>query len=406
MSAQSSVLRSVRFDRLANYPDAARLLRSERRFLLFGDALAKALASQDFAFLTDLSEAKTPSLQQPSRPQAQRHPLQGYWQDLNKLRPTLREHEFVFTYAISILRRAISQLLEAQPTRQARAIAQEHLNCYSPLLSQISAWDKPVEDKQAPTQDEQALLARLQQRLQDLTRIQNSLVERNLYSVPKLARKYRHLGVPWEDLIQEANASLLRAVERYDPLQGARFSTYATWWIQQGILKCLSFQSRTVRLPVYLAQAVHRVREAQSKHESEADAAQLAAETGLKEAHVQRALDTDRSCMSLQRPVRSDESDAACLADLLPDPQQSEHKGEEASAERLHDSLLDQLAELPEREAEILRLRFGVDQDHAWTLEEVKTRLGISRERVRQLQNQALERLRRPGARRQLEVFL
>ena len=211
--------------------------------------------------------------------------------------------------------------------------------------------------------------------------------------------------MPWEDLIQEGNASLMRAVERFNPQEGARFSSYASWWIQQGILKALSFQARTVRLPVYLSQAVHRVREAQASSPNSLSVQELAQRTALSSEHVERALRADRSCVSLQRPALGADEEDGTLADRLADCRETPEP-DTASPSVLRAELESMLATLPEREALVLRLRFGLEDGRPWTLEEVRQRLDISRERVRQLQAQSLGRLTRPTPRKRLARYL
>jgi RNA polymerase primary sigma factor len=380
-----------------SWADAVRQLRTPRRRHVLGPALREMLVTTPTRFLPHLRNPSTHE-RGASRVRQTGDPLSVYWADLRRLRPTQRDEEFVLAHAIEILREAIAEILGERPSAQTRAIAAEYLSPYSKLRK---AWDEQeVGDELKSDQIE-----RLRQRLGELTQVQSVLIERNLHAVPATARKYRHVGVPWEDLIQEGNASLLRAVERFNPAEGVRFSSYASWWIQQGILKALSFQSRTVRLPVYLAQAVHRVRDAQASCPESLTLEDLAQRTALSSEHVERALRADRNCVSLQRPAIGSEEDEGTMSDRLPDPRQAPEP-DAASPAELRQELESLLNALPEREALVLRLRFGLEDGRAWTLEEVRQRLGISRERVRQLQAQSLGRLTRPTPRRRLSRYL
>lgn len=381
-----------------NWEDAVRQLRTPRRRRVLGPALREMLVASSTRFLPNLRHPDTHE-RGATRVRQAGDPLSVYWADLRRLRPTQREEEFVLAHAIEILREAIAEILGEQPSQQTRAIAAEYLSPYSKLRK---AWEG-----QESTDGElsSAQIERLRQRLGELTLVQSVLIERNLHAVPATARKYRHVGVPWEDLIQEGNASLLRAVERFNPAEGVRFSSYASWWIQQGILKALSFQSRTVRLPVYLAQAVHRVRDAQASCPESLTMEDLAQRTALSSEHVERALRADRNCISLQRPALGSDDEEGTMSDRLPDPRPAPEP-DAASPAELRQDLESLLNALPEREALVLRLRFGLEDGRPWTLEEVRQRLGISRERVRQLQAQSLGRLTRPTPRRRLSRYL
>lgn len=380
-----------------NWSSLAQRLRTPRRVRLLGPGLRQQLASTQDRLLPDLRHP-TRHERGASRVRQVGDPLSVYWADLRRLRPSQRDEEFVLAHLVLLLRGALADLLGPTPGPAARALAAEHLSPYASLRKQLE--ELPVGDS-----DDEAALALLAQRLGELHAIQGVLVERNLHAVPAAARKYRHIGVPWEDLIQEGNTSLLRAVERFDPHEGVRFSSYASWWIQQGILKALSFQARTVRLPVYLAQAVHRVRDAQAACPDPLDVDELARRTALSEEHVERALRADRSCISLQRPAPGADEDDGSLADRLPDRRVAPEP-DTAEPGELRQELESLLAGLPEREALVLRLRFGLEDGRPWTLEEVRQRMGISRERVRQLQAQSLGRLTRPTPRKRLARYL
>lgn len=386
-------------DSMLDWAFVRRAFRTEKRFAIVVDPLADFLAREATAFLP---EASTPAfLERGERPRTQipGDPLSVYWADLRRLRPTNREEEFLLSRSVTLLRQVLLQVLLAHPRRSAFAIAHEHLSPYSPILAELH--QRGVRGDEEELDPEVQDLLHL--RLRELRAVQNALVDRNLHLVPTVANRYRHVGVPWEDLIQEGNASLLRAVERYDRFEGARFSSYATWWIQQGILHALSFQSRTVRLPVYLAQALHRVRDAVATSPDSLDLEELAEKTHLSSDRVERALGADRACLSIDRsPDGEDDEDS--FREFLADHREPPLPDEPSPAE-LHDTIEDLLKRLPAREALVLRLRFGLEDGRSWTLEQVRSLLGVSRERVRQLQAQSLRRLSQPTPRRTLARF-
>ncbi len=363
------------------------------------EGLVSQLAGDASPFLP---EADSPAfLERGESPKAQipGDPLSVYWADLRRLRPTSREEEFLLARSVDLLRRVLIRILRENPRRAALAIATEHLSPYSIVLSTLK--EEGVHgDDQAFDEEARDLL---QQRLHELRAVQNALIDRNLHLVPTVANRYRHVGVPWEDLIQEGNTALLRAVERYDRSEGARFSSYATWWIQQGILHALSFQSRTVRLPVYLAQALHRVRDAVAASPDTLDSSELADKTRLSQERVERALSADRTCLSIDRSPDGDDGEDS-FREFLADTRELPLPDEPSHAE-LRDTLEDLLDRLPAREALVLRLRFGLEDGRPWTLEQVRSLLGVSRERVRQLQAQSLRRLSQPTPRKALSRF-
>ncbi len=376
-----------------------RAFRSEERFQVVFESLVSHLLHQDTRFLP---EAATPSfLERGESPKAQipGDPLSVYWADLRRLRPTNREEEFLLARTITVLREVLLRLLQNHPRRAALAVAQEHLSPYSPVLAELKDAGVTGDDEDL----DPAARDLLHQRLNELRSIQNALVDRNLHLVPTVAKRYRHVGVPWEDLIQEGNAALLRAVERYDRFEGARFSSYATWWIQQGILHALSFQSRTVRLPVYLAQALHRVRDAVATSPDQLDSEELADKTRLTKDRVERALSADRTCLSIDRSPDGEDGEDS-FREFLADQRELPLPDEPSHAE-LRNTLEELLNRLPAREALVLRLRFGLEDGRPWTLEQVRSLLGVSRERVRQLQAQSLRRLSQPTPRKALSRF-
>ena len=230
------------------------------------------------------------------------------------------------------------------------------------------------------------------------------LIESNLRLVMSITRNYTKAGVPLLDLIQEGNLGLIRAVEKFDYKMGYKLSTYATWWIRQAVTRALADQGRTIRLPVHVADQVRRLmrarRQLAQKLNREPTQEQLAKESGFTERRVQELLDLVEDPVSLETPVGDGES---MYADLIEDIH-SERPDESTSKKLRQTELADALLLLNPRMRRVLSLRFGLDGNPPQTLEEVGAGLGITRERVRQLESRALRELRTVAP--DLELYL
>lgn len=243
---------------------------------------------------------------------------------------------------------------------------------------------------------------------QDADRATRELVQSNLRIVVTFARRYR--GMPLVDLIQEGNLGLLRAVDKFDHRRGLRFSTYAAWWIRHALGRALADQSKMIRLPVHLTGAVQRVRRAQERlfreHGRTATPDELATRTGLPIEQVRRALDVVAQPISLETPVSGAGGEGGSeLGDFVVDHDAPNADDLVAESElRVETKAL--LSELPEREAEIIRLRFGLGGGTQRTLEEIGARMSLSRERARQLERDALKKLLVASEKRRLRVHL
>jgi len=240
-------------------------------------------------------------------------------------------------------------------------------------------------------------------------RVTADLVQSNLRIVVTFARRYR--GMPLVDLIQEGNLGLMRAVDKFDHRRGLRFSTYAAWWIRHALSRALADQSKMIRLPVHLTGAVQRVKRAQDRlqreHGRDPSHEELAARTGLPLEQVKRALEVVAQPVSLDAPMSGPGGDreGSDLVDFVTDQEATSAEDTVAQAQlRVDTSAL--LSELPEREAEIIRLRFGLGGGTQRTLEEIGIRLSLSRERARQLERDALKKLRVASEKRRLRSHL
>ena len=230
------------------------------------------------------------------------------------------------------------------------------------------------------------------------------LIESNLRLVMSITRNYTKAGVPLLDLIQEGNLGLIRAVEKFDYKMGYKLSTYATWWIRQSVTRALADQGRTIRLPVHVAEQVRRLlrsrRVLAQKLNREPTVQELAKEASIEEKRVNELLELVDDTVSLETPVGDGES---MYGDLIEDVN-SETPDESTSTRLRAKELAHALSQLNPRMRRVLALRFGLDGETPQTLEEVGVGLGITRERVRQLESRALRELR--AAAPDLELYL
>lgn len=280
-----------------------------------------------------------------------------------------------------------------------------------PIDDSVRMWLREIGKTPLLSSEEEIYLARIiaesDGRSPEAMEAKEKLIRANLRLVVSIAKRYSGRGMSFPDLIQEGNIGLIRAVEKFDYTKGYKFSTYATWWIRQAITRAIADQGRTIRIPVHMVETINRLVKTSSHLLQE-----LGREPTLDELAkamdmpVERVADIIKIApepLSLETPIGEEED--SHLADFIQD-QESVSPDDAASHQLLRERIVEVLSELTDRERNVLRMRFGLDDGYPRTLEEVGRHFNVTRERIRQIEAKAIKKLRHAKRRKKLEEYL
>ena len=332
--------------------------------------------------------------------------LRRFYRDAARVRMLEREEEEELASGIAQRRMAIRRLLRRHPALVNHALAGNRKGTVHPAHSfrereilRILAYAR----RQPQVNGNRVLVQQLEHELDEYRGLRDQMLAANLRLVINLARRYRHPSLSQLDLIQEGTLGLIRAIERYEPQRGLKFSTYAVWWIWQQLARAADNVGATIRTPVHWNQFRRRLkRELSAEHLTEGDMCQIALDAGVPLDYA-RAMEQGVSCISLEAPVGDDDSftlASIAAVDTSTDPAVVNESRD------LGNRLRAALAALPKRDSDILCLRFGLTNNRSLTLEEIGQRYGVSRERVRQIEARAIQQMRKICDRSGLDDFL
>ena len=290
---------------------------------------------------------------------------------------------------------------EAAPEKDLSLTVPEGVNIDDPVRMYL----KEIGKVPLLTADEEVELAKRMGQGDEMAK--RKLVEANLRLVVSIAKRYVGRGMLFLDLIQEGNLGLIKAVEKFDYRKGFKFSTYATWWIRQAITRSIADQARTIRIPVHMVETINKLirvsRQLLQEYGREPLPEEIAKEMGISVDKVREIMKIAQEPVSLETPIGEEED--SHLGDFIPDDE-APAPAEAAAFTLLKEQLMGVLDTLTSREEKVLRLRFGLDDGRARTLEEVGKEFNVTRERIRQIEAKALRKLRHPSRSKKLKDYL